>query len=78
MMLTMPVDRSFHRQLILHKHLEIVPFVSLNQRARLLAVDKVHLPTEAVYDLLAKSLLTAKRTQTWSSHATMKCKVVGT
>lgn len=45
----MPVHRSLNVQVVLDKDLDVVPFVDVDQRPRLLAVDEVHLPLESIY-----------------------------
>jgi hypothetical protein len=54
--LTVPVDRALHRQVILYKDFEIVSFLDLYQWARLLAVDEVYFPGETIYKVLADLL----------------------
>ena len=49
MLLTVPVNRSFHRQVILHEDLKVVSFVNFDQGARLLAVDKVDISGKTIY-----------------------------
>jgi hypothetical protein len=45
----MPVKRTFHLQIILNENLDFVSFIDINQRPRLLAVDKVHVALEPIY-----------------------------
>ena len=44
----MPVHRGFDFQVVLDEYFDIVAFIHLNQWARLLAVDEVHLSLESI------------------------------
>lgn len=44
----MPMYGIFNRQLIVDKDFEIISFVRFNQGPRLLAVDEIHLASDAV------------------------------
>jgi len=46
--LTVPMTRGFNSELIANEHLENVSFINLNQRARLLIVDEIHLAGEPI------------------------------
>ena len=41
---------SFDRQLIFDKDFELVSFLGFHQRPRLLAVDEIHLASDAICD----------------------------
>ena len=53
--LTMPADGRIDSQLVGHQHLNVITFINFNQRARLLAIDKIDLSIDAVCVLLVES-----------------------
>ena len=56
--LTVPVHRGFDFQVVLDEYFDIVAFIHLNQWARLLAVDEVHLSLESIC-MVVRSLIRA-------------------
>jgi len=45
---TMPMDCSVHVQVVLHKNLDVVPLIKVNQGSRLLAIDEVHVSLKSI------------------------------
>ena len=48
------MDGVFNWQLILDEHFELIPLINFNQRARLLAINKIDLPSKTVYIMISK------------------------
>jgi hypothetical protein len=46
--LTMPMNGRIDGQLVVHEDLNVISFVNFNQRARLLAINKIDVATNAV------------------------------
>jgi hypothetical protein len=44
----MPVDGGLDIQVVLDKNFDIVPFIHVNQRPRLLAINEIHFALESI------------------------------
>lgn len=51
----MPVDGRIDGQFVGHEHLNVISFINFNQRARLLAIDKIDVATDTVWALSVES-----------------------
>ena len=49
----MPVDGRLHRQIILDKHFDIVSFIGLNKRTRLLVIYEINLARYSVFTIIS-------------------------
>lgn len=57
----MPMNRGFDVQVILDKNFNIVSLVNVNQRAWLLAIDKVHFTLKSIYVIVSVAALKPAR-----------------
>lgn len=51
----MPVKGGFDTQVIVDENLDIVSFIHVNQRPRLLAIDEVHFALESIYVVVSNT-----------------------
>ncbi len=53
MSLTVPMNCSVNRQVILDKHFQLISYVNVDKGTGLLAIDEIDLTTETVYAYLS-------------------------
>jgi len=47
--LTMPMNSRINRQFVSYEYFNVISFININQRAGLLAIDKIDLATDTVW-----------------------------
>lgn len=73
----MPMNGRINGQLVVHEDLNVISFVNFNQRARLLAIDKIDVATNAVWALSVEMSQTDRDVRlTWSILPAMECKII--